>query len=68
MIDEELGRRVAAEYQIQMTGVLGILIEAKHRSLISVVKLLLDALIQTADFWVSQQLYNLVLEAVEEQE
>jgi hypothetical protein len=68
LIDEELGRRVAAEYQIQMTGVLGILIEAKHRGLISAVKPLLDALIESADFWVSQRLYNRVLEAVEEQE
>jgi len=72
LIDEELGRRVAAEYQIQMTGVLGILIEAKHQGLISAVKPLLDALIdaliETADFWVSQRLYNRALEAVEEQE
>jgi uncharacterized protein len=67
LIDEELGRRVAAEYQIQMTGVLGILIEAKHRQLITAVKPLLEALITTADFWVSQRLYKRVLEAVGEE-
>lgn len=51
----------------QMTGVLGILIEAKHQQLITAVKPLLEALITTADFWVSQRLYKRVLEVVGEE-
>ncbi|MEQ8542339.1 MAG: DUF3368 domain-containing protein [Coleofasciculus sp. D1-CHI-01] len=62
LIDEELGRTIAAEYQIQFTGVLGILIEAKYRGLITQVKPLLDELIRTADFWVSDRLYSRVLQ------
>lgn len=62
LIDEELGRTIAAEYHIQFTGVLGILIEAKYRGLITQVKPLLDELIRTADFWVSARLYSHVLQ------
>ena len=66
LIDEELGRAIAAEYQIQFTGVLGILIEAKHRGLITQVKPILDELIRIADFWVSDRLYSRVLQTAGE--
>jgi uncharacterized protein len=66
LIDEELGRRIAENYQIQFTGILGVLIEAKHQGLITQVKPILDALINEADFWVSERLYHRVLQTVEE--
>ncbi|MEL6327009.1 MAG: DUF3368 domain-containing protein [Cyanobacteria bacterium J06626_23] len=66
LMDEALGRAIAATRQIRITGILGVLIESKHRGLIADVKPLLDQLIEQADFWVDQRLYTRVLETVEE--
>jgi len=66
LIDEELGRKVAAGYGLKFTGILGVLIEAKHKGLISAVKPVLDDLITIAEFWVSDRLYDRVLQAVGE--
>ncbi len=51
---------------LKVTGVLGILIAAKHNNLIQSVKPLLDALIEQVGFWVDKQLYTEVLQAVGE--
>jgi predicted nucleic acid-binding protein len=48
-----------------VAGILGVLIEAKHQGLITQVKPILDALINEADFWVSERLYRHVLQTVE---
>lgn len=61
IIDEEKGRKAAAQYHIQYTGLLGILIMAKSRKLISSVKPLLDELKNNAGFWVSESIYNEVI-------
>ncbi|NHC37557.1 DUF3368 domain-containing protein [Scytonema millei] len=61
LIDERLGRIVAARLNLRYTGILGILIEAKSQELIPEVKPLLDALINQAGFWVAQSLYDRVL-------
>ncbi|WP_414566814.1 DUF3368 domain-containing protein [Anabaena sp. CCY 9613] len=45
---------------------LGILIEAKRRGLIPLVKPILDDLINTARFWVDASLYNRILSIVGE--
>jgi len=66
LIDEELGRKVAAEYGLKFTGILGVLIEAKYKGLIAAVKPILDDLITIAEFWVSDRLYDRVLQAVGE--
>ncbi len=66
LIDEELGRQFAETYQIRFTGILGVLIEAKHRGLIPQVKVVLDDLITNAEFWVSERLYRHVLQTVGE--
>jgi len=66
LIDERLGRNAAVRSGLQVTGVLGILIAAKRRKLIQEVKPLLDALIQQVGFWVDEQLYAEVLQAVGE--
>jgi hypothetical protein len=59
-------RKIAETYQIQLTGILGVLIEAKQRGLLTQIKPILDALIYEADFWISERLYHRVLESVNE--
>ncbi len=66
LIDERLGRSAATRLGLQVTGVLGIFIAAKRKNLIQEVKPLLDALIEQVGFWVDEQLYAEVLQAVGE--
>ncbi|MBD2576758.1 DUF3368 domain-containing protein [Oscillatoria sp. FACHB-1406] len=66
LIDERRGRLVARRLNLQYTGILGILVEAKDKGLIAEVKPLLDALINEAGFWVAEPLYNNVLRLVNE--
>jgi len=66
IIDEQLGRKIAIEYNLTITGILGILIEAKRQGLISLVKPILDDLINIAKFWVDSSLYNRILSIVGE--
>lgn len=56
LIDERLGRIVAARLNLRYTGILGILIEAKSQGLIPVVKPQLDALSNQAGFWITESL------------
>lgn len=66
LIDERLGRREATRLGLPITGVLGILLVAKRRGLISAVQPVMDALITQAGFRVSSQLYTAVLKAADE--
>ena len=66
LIDEQRGRMIAQRLGLRVVGLLGILIEAKHRGLIETVKPLLDALITRAGFWVKKDLYTRVLQAAGE--
>lgn len=66
LIDERCGRLVASRLNLQYTGILGILVEAKSQGLISEVKPLLNALINQAGFWITEPLYNRVLQLVDE--
>lgn len=66
IIDEQLGRQIAIEYKLKITGILGILLEAKRQELIPKVKPILDDLINVAKFWVSTSLYHLILSIVGE--
>ncbi len=66
LIDERRGRAEANRLGIKITGLLGILVEAKRRSLIVAVKPLMDALIATSEFRVSSALYNQILDIVDE--
>jgi predicted nucleic acid-binding protein len=62
-MDERLGRDTARHFGIRYTGVLGVLIEAKHRGLVqAIIKPLLDALRDLAGFHVSEALYQRVLQ------
>lgn len=60
-MDERRGRIVATRYGLQVTGLLGVLVQAKQNSLIQSVKPLVDQLIEQADFRVGDQLYTTIL-------
>lgn len=66
LIDERRGRAEANRLGLRITGLLGILIEAKHQNLIVAVKPLMDALINTSEFRISPALYNQILDMVNE--
>lgn len=62
LIDDAAGRAIALELGLTITGVLGVLLLAKRRQLIAAVRPLMDALIAQAGFWVSDELYQRVLQ------
>ncbi|MBD2438668.1 DUF3368 domain-containing protein [Nostoc sp. FACHB-110] len=66
LIDERRGRAEADRLGIKITGLLGILVEAKRKNLILAVKPLMDTLIATSEFRVSSALYNQILIIVNE--
>ncbi len=66
IIDDQLGRHTAREKGLTVTGTVGVLVEAKQKSLIQSLKPILDDLISKAGFWVSQKLYDRVLEVSHE--
>lgn len=61
-MDERRGRMVATSYGLKVTGLLGVLVQAKRNKLIQVVKPLINQLIEQADFRVSSQLYATILQ------
>ena len=56
LIDERLGRRAATQLGLDVTGLLGILAEARKRGLISACAPLLDDMIRRAGFWIGDRL------------
>jgi predicted nucleic acid-binding protein len=61
LIDERAGRIAAAQRGIRTIGLLGTLIACKSRGFIPAVRPVLDDLRTRAGFWVSQELYDLVV-------
>ncbi len=66
LMDERRGRALAANYGLSVTGLLGVLLQAKRNGFIPAVKPLMDQLIEEADFRVSGQLYAIVLQTARE--
>ncbi|TAE52451.1 MAG: DUF3368 domain-containing protein [Nostocales cyanobacterium] len=66
LMDERRGRIVASSYGLQIIGLLGVLLQAKRKNLIPSVKMLMDQLIEEADFRVSHQLYTTILQSAGE--
>lgn len=62
IIDERLGRDVARREGLKITGVLGIVLEAKQSGLISTVRPILDELIQIARFRIDPKLRDEVIQ------
>lgn len=61
IIDERLGRRTARYFGLNIIGVIGVLVDAKHHGLITEVKPFLDQLRTIAGFRISETLYRRVL-------
>ena len=66
LVDELLGREVAARLRVRTIGILGILIDAKNQKLISSLKGLLGRLESEANFWISPALRLRILQLVGE--
>jgi predicted nucleic acid-binding protein len=66
LMDERRGRAVATNYGINVTGILGVILQAKRNGLIIAVKPVIDRLINQVDFRVSSQLYAAILQAAGE--
>lgn len=61
LMDERIGRETADYLGLHYIGLIGVLIEAKHKKLISRIKPYLDAL-RKAGFRISNELYARVLQ------
>lgn len=62
LLDERIARKIASRSGLRLTGVLGILVEAKRKKIIPLVKPLLDAIVAKAGFWIGKALYEAVLQ------
>ena len=58
LLDERKGRAIATRLGLRPIGLLGVLVEAKHKRLITDLRSVLDDLIRKAGFWISQELYE----------
>jgi predicted nucleic acid-binding protein len=56
LVDEKRGRRIAVERGLEVTGLLGVLAEAKARGLIRRCQPMLDEMIRIAGFWIGEDL------------
>jgi predicted nucleic acid-binding protein len=61
IIDEIKGRKYAQRLHLNITGLLGVLLEAKQENVISNVRSVLDELKEKAGFWLRQDLYTQIL-------
>ncbi len=66
LMDEQKGRQIAESYGLKVVGILGVLIQAKEKGLISEIKPHLQRLINEAGFWLNPQLVEKILELVKE--
>lgn len=66
LIDERLGRQEALQLGLSIIGILGILLVAKQRNLISRVQPIMDDLVNQAGFRVSPLLYKRILVLAQE--
>jgi len=61
LVDERRARRAATARGITVTGLLGVVAQAKRAGLIDLAKPVLDELIHMARFWIGSELYTEVL-------
>ncbi|OEU78423.1 MAG: hypothetical protein BA873_14015 [Desulfobulbaceae bacterium C00003063] len=66
LLDETDARNLAEFYNLTKTGVIGILIRAKKRSLIKEIKPMLEKLRTQAHFWIKPDLYDAILTEIGE--
>ena len=68
LVDEKRGRRIAIDRGLAVTGLLGVLAEAKARGLIPTCQPVLDDMIRMAGFWIGHDLRNRYLGGLNELE
>lgn len=56
LVDEKRGRRIAIGRGLEVTGLLGVLAEAKARDFITRCQPILDEMIRVAGFWIGDEL------------
>lgn len=61
LIDERLGRSAAKNLGIKTVGLIGALIEARRRGLLPDAPLIANELREKAGFWISKELYALLI-------
>lgn len=61
IIDEKQGRAIAHQSGLRYMGLVGLLIEAKHKGIIPELKSTFDQLLQKAGFRLSPALYEMIL-------
>ena len=66
LMDERLGRATAQHFGLRYIGLIGVLMMARQRKLITEIKPDLDRLRQVAGFYISESLYKRVLKDVAE--
>ena len=66
LIDESEGRLIAQREGLQVVGLLGVLIQAKHKGLIPAIKPLMDELRSVAGFRIAEPLFQKILSQVGE--
>lgn len=66
LMDEQEGRRFADRFDLNTLGVVGVLIEAKARGEIDLIRPHLDALRQVAGFYLGDAVYSFALETARE--
>lgn len=66
LMDESEGRAKAAALGLQPVGILGILLRAKHDQQIDSVKAIMAQLRQEAGFFISESLFNVILQEADE--
>lgn len=66
LLDEKEGRRMAQHQGLKPMGVVGVLLLAKRRGLLPLIRPCLDVLRNEAGFWLGQSVYDLALEKARE--
>lgn len=61
LLDEREGRHAAQRLELRVTGVVGLLLEAKTRGAVDAIRPHLDALRHEAGFYLSEQVYHSAL-------
>ena len=61
LIDEKKGRIVAKQLNINITGLLGLLVAAKQKGFIEKIEPIMNLLSTKAGFWIGEKLYKTVL-------
>lgn len=67
LLDETDARQAAERYKLPKTGIIGILIRARHQNKIPSLRLELDKLRMEGGFWIDEQLYQQALQTVGEE-